>query len=82
MLNKIFLMPQLPLPRSSYDLFVNDFPYDFSASCLRSSCDFFRGQTRTKAYREFADILQQPQGYRAVIVLSYKSNDAHTMTLR
>ena len=94
-----FLMPQLHLPRSSYDLFVYDFPYDFFGivggyklrrmclHCLRSPCDFFRWQTRTKPYRDLADIVRQPQGYHAVIVLSsrppyYKSHDARTMTLR
>ena len=75
-------MPQLHLPRSSYELFVYDFPYNFLGivggyklrrmclHCLRPPCDFFRRQTRTKPYRDLADIVRQPQGYRAVIVLS------------
>ena len=80
---KIFsLMPLLHLPRSSYDLFVYDFLYDFFSivggyklrrMCLhflRSPYDFFRWQTRTKTYRDLEDIVQQPQGYRTIIVLS------------
>ena len=75
-------MPQLYLPWSLYDLFVYDFPYDFFGivggyklrcmclHCLRSPCDFFRLQTRTQSFRDLADIVRQPQGYRAVIVLS------------
>ena len=64
----VFLMPQLHLQRLSYDLFVYDFPYDFSGiysydfklrhmclHCLLSPCDFFRRQTRTKPYRDLAD---------------------------
>ena len=54
--------------------------------CLRSPYDFSWRQTRTKRYRDLADIVRQPQGYRTIIVLSsrppYKSHDAHTMTLR
>ena len=38
--------------------------------CLRSPYDFFRLQTRTKPYRDLADIVWQPQGYRTIIVLS------------
>ena len=76
------VMPRLHLLRSSYDLFVYDFPYDFFGivggyklrrlrlHCLRSPYDFFRRQTRTKPYRDLADIVRRPQGYRAVIVLS------------
>ena len=76
------MMPRLHLLRSSYDLFVYDFPYDFFGivgghklrrlwlHCLRSPYDFFRRQTRTKPYRDLADIVRQPQGCRAVIVLS------------
>ena len=71
-------MPRLHLLRSSYDLF----PYDFFGivggyklrrmwlHCLRSPYDFFRRQTRTKPYRDPVDIVRQPQGCRAVIVLS------------
>ena len=73
------LMPRLHLLRSSYDLFVYDFPYDFfgivggyklrrmCSHCLRSP---LRRQTRTKPYRDLADIVRQPQGYRTIIVLS------------
>ena len=95
-------MPRLHLPRSSYDLFVYDFPYDvfgivggyklrrICLHCLRSSCDFFRRQTRTKPYRDHADIVRQPQGYRACshIILSsrplyinHTMCDARTMAL-
>ena len=91
-------MPLLHLPRSSYDLFVYDFPYDFFGivggyklrrmylHCLRSPYAFFPLQTRTKPYRDLADIIRQPQGYRTIIVLSSrpprKSHDACTTTLR
>ena len=76
------IMPRLHLLRSSYDLSVYDFPYDFFSivgcyklrrmclHCLRSPHDFFRRQTRTKPYRDLAYIVQQPQGYRTIIVLS------------
>ena len=75
-------MPRLHVPRSSYELIVYDFLYDFFGivggyklrrmclHCLRSPCDFFRRQTRTKLYRDLADIARQPQGYRTIIVLS------------
>ena len=81
-LSHVFLMSRLHLPRSSYDLFVYDFLYDFFGieggyklrrMCLhwlRSPYDFFLRQTRTKPYRDLVDIVQQPQGYRAIIVLS------------
>ena len=74
-------MPGLHLLGSSYDLFVYDFPYDFFGivggyklrrmwlHCLRSPYDFFRRQTRTKPYRDLADIAPQPHCCRAVIVL-------------
>ena len=73
-------MPRLHLQRSSYDLFVYDFLYDFFGivggyklrrmclHCLRSPYDFLR-QTGTKPYRDLADIVRQPQGYRTIIVL-------------
>ena len=75
-------MPRLHMPRLWYDLFVYDFPYDFFGivggyklrrmfvQCLRSPCGFFRRQTTTKPCIDLADIVRQPQGYRAVIVLS------------
>ena len=51
--------------------------------CLRSTYDFFRRQTRTKPYRDFADIVRQPQGYRTVIVLSSRPPYINrAMTLR
>ena len=76
------VMPRLHLLRSSYDLFVYDFLYDFFGivggyklqrmwlHCLRSPYDFFRRQTRTKLYRDLAGIVRHPQGYRTIIVLS------------
>ena len=76
------LMPRLHLLRSSYDLFIYDFPYDFFGivggyklrrnwlHCLRSPYDFFRRQTRTKPYRDLTNIVRRPQGCDAVIVLS------------
>ena len=75
-------MPRLHLLRSSYDFFVYDFLYDFFGivggnklrrmclHCLRSPYDFFRRQTRTKLYRDLADIVRQPQGCHTIIVLS------------
>ena len=75
-------MPRLHLLRASYDLFVCDFPYDFFGivgryklrrmclHCLRLPYDFFQRQTRTKPYRDLADIVRQPQGYCTIIVLS------------
>ena len=75
-------MPRLHLPWSSYDLFDYDFLYDFFGimggyklrrmclHCLRSPYDFYRRQTRTKLYKDLADIVRQPQGYRTIIVLS------------
>ena len=76
------LMPRLYLPRSSYDLFAYYFLYDFFGivggymlrrmclHCLRSPYDFFWRQARTKPYRDLADIVRQPQGYRTIIVSS------------
>ena len=80
--NKFNLMPRLHLLPSSYDLFVYDFLYDFLSIVggyklrrlclhyLRSPYDFFRRQTRTKPYRDLADIVRQPQGYRTIIMLT------------
>ena len=86
-------MPWLHLPRSSYNSFVYNFLYDFFGivggyklrgmclHCLRSPYDFFQRQTRTKPYRDLADIIQQ--GYRTVIVLSSRPTYINrTMTLR
>ena len=51
--------------------------------CLRSPCDFFQRQTRKKPYRGLADIVRQPQGIRAVIVLSSQPPNINCMmTLR
>ena len=62
----VLIMPQLHLLRSSYDLFVYDFPYDFFGivggyklrrmclHCLRSPYDFFGdklGQNLTEPLR-------------------------------
>ena len=64
-------MPRLHLLGSSYDLFVYDFLYDFfRLHCSRSPYDFFPRETRTKPYRDLADIVRQPQGYRTIIVLT------------
>ena len=38
--------------------------------CLRSHCDFFPRQTRTKPYKDHVYIVPQPQGYCALIVFS------------
>ena len=88
-------MPRLHLLRLLYDLFVCDFPYDFFGivggyklrrmclHCLRSPYDLFRRQTRTKPYRDLADIVRQPQGYGTIIVLSSRPPYINrTMTLR
>ena len=48
---------------------------------LRSPCDFFKQQTRTKAYRDLANTVQQPQGYRAVIVLSSRPPHINPLTM-
>ena len=72
------MMPRLHLLRSSYDLLVYDFfgivggykPRRMCLHYLRSPYDFFRRQTRTKPYRDLADIVRQPQGYRTFIVLT------------
>ena len=52
-------MPGLHLPRMPYDLFVYDFPYDFSGivggyglrrmclHCIRATCDFLYGPSAT-----------------------------------
>ena len=92
---KALLMPRLHLPRSSYDFFVYDFLYDFFGvvgGCklrrmclhfLRSPYDFFRRLTRTKPYRDLADIVRQPQGYRTIIVLPSRPPYINrTMSLR
>ena len=72
-------MRRLFLPRSSYDLFVYDFPYDFFGIVggyklrrmrLTITLRFISAQIRTKPYRDLADIVRQPQGYRAVTVSS------------
>ena len=70
-------MPRLHLPRSSYNLFVYDFLYDFFGivggyklrrmclHCLRSPYDFFGDKLGQNL-----DIVRQPQGYCTIIVLS------------
>ena len=69
------LMPRLHLLRSSHDLFVYDFfgivgGYTLRRiclHCLRSPYDFFRQQTRTKPYRDLADIVRQPLSYNHLV---------------
>ena len=75
-------MRRLHLLRSSYDLLVYDFLYDFFGvvgsymlrhmclHCSRSPYNFFPRKARTKPYRHLADIVRQPQGYRTIIVLT------------
>ena len=88
-------MPRLHLLRSSYDLVVYDFPYDFfdivggnklrrlRLHCLRSPYDFIRRQTWTKPYIDLADIVGSSYSHRVIFTTSsYKSYDARTMTLR
>ena len=41
-------------------------------SLLTITLRFLRRQTRTKPYRDLADIVRQPQGYRTIIVLSLR----------
>ena len=85
------IMPRLYLPRSSYDLFVYDFPYDFFGIVggykprrmhlhfLRSPYDCFRRQTRTN----LTETLRISYHQRVIFTTSlYKSHDARTMTLR
>ena len=44
---------------------------------------FLRRQTRTKPYRDLADIVRQPQGYCTIIVLSSRPPyTCHTMPVR
>ena len=44
---------------------------------------FLRRQTRTKPYRDLADIVRQPQNHIVIFTTSlYKSHDARTLTLR
>ena len=91
-------MPRLHLLRSSYDLFVYDFPYDFFGivggfklrhmclHCLRSPYDFFRRQTRknlTETLRISYDNLKVIVPSSYIFTTSlYKSPDARTMALR
>ena len=72
------LMPRLHLPRSSSDLFVYDFPYDFFGIVggyklrrlclhyLQSPYDFFPWQTRT----DLTETLRISYDNRKVIVQS------------
>ena len=87
-------MPWLHLPRSSYDLFVNDFPYDFfrhrrrlyattyEFKLLMITLRCIRQKAEAKPYRDLADIVRQLQGYRAVIVLSSIPNINRTMPIQ
>ena len=63
------IMPRLHLLRSSYDVFVYDFSYDFFRrrrglkattnvfTLLTITLRFLRRQTRTKPHRDLADIV-------------------------
>ena len=91
-------MPRLHLLRSSYDLFVYDFPYDFFGivggyklrrMCLhylRSPYDFFGdklGQNLTETLRISYDNRKVMFNHRVIFTTSlYKSHDVRTMTLR
>ena len=85
------VMPRLHLLRSSYDLLVYDFLYDFFGivgsyklrrmcfHCLRSPYDFFLRQTRTN----LTENLRISYNHRVIFTTSlYKSHDARTTTLR
>ena len=70
-------MPRLHLPRSSYDLLIYDFHFDFSASEAAISYDVcgYIAYDHLAIYfgdklGDLTNIVGQPQGYRAVIVLS------------
>ena len=87
-------MPRLHLPRSSYDLFVYDFLYDFFGivggyklrrmwlHCLRSPYDFFQRQTRTKLCGYRTTNARLSYDHRVIFTTLYKSHDAPTMNLR
>ena len=91
-------MPRLHLLRSSYDLFVYDFPYDLFGivggyklrrmclHCLRSPYDFFGdklGQNLTGPCGYRTTTARLSFNHRVIFTTSlYKSHDAHTMTLR
>ena len=91
-------MPQLHLLRSSYDLFVYDFLYDFFGivggykprrmclHCLRSPYDFFGdklGQNITETLRISYDNARLSYNQRVIFTTSrYKSHYACTITLR
>ena len=96
--NIFLLMPRLHLLRSSYDLFVYDFPYDFFGIvggyklrrmclyCLRSPYDFFGdklGQTLQRPCGYRTTTARLSYNHRVIFTTSlYKSHDARTMTLR
>ena len=91
-------LPRLHLPRSSYDLFVYDFPYDFFSIVdgykLRRMCVYIAYDHLTISFGDkLGQILQRPCRYRmttarlscnhrVIFTTSYKSHDARTMTLR
>ena len=71
-------MPRLHLPRSSYDLFVNDFLYDFLASlaaisydvCVYIAYDHLMISFGDKLGQNFTEILRISYDNRKVIVQS------------
>ena len=91
-------MPQLHFPRSSYDLFVHDFLYNFFVivggyklrrmclHCLRSPYDFFGDkleQNFTETLWISCDNRKLSYSRRVIFTTSlYKSHDARTMTLQ
>ena len=89
-------MPRLHLPRSSYDLFVYDFPYDFFGIVSYDVCVYIARIAYDHLTISFGgklgQTLQRPCGYRTttasynhrVIFTTslYKSHDARTLTLR
>ena len=93
--NAYNIMPRYHLPRTSYDLFIYDFPYYFSgivdgyklrrrmcSHSLRSPCDFFRRQMGTKTYRDLTEIVQKPHSHRVPTTSAQKSHGACAMALR
>ena len=91
-------MPRLHLLRSSYDLIVYDFPYDFFGivggyklrrmclHCLRSPYDFFGdklGQTLQRPCGYRTTTARLSYNHRVIFTTSlYKSHDIRPMTLR
>ena len=92
------VIPQLHLPRASYDLFVYDFRYNFSGivggsklrcmclHSLRSPFDFFRrqnGQSLKRHWGDCAEIAQSSCSHRVIFTTStQKSHNTRAMSLR